>query len=99
MIPIVGVAHNEASQQADASTEDSTPLCRGHDVLNSRDDQWNAMFLQLLVYRAKHGDCRVPALYPQDKGIGKWVKEQRKRLKEAPLDNERRQKLTRSPEL
>ena len=54
---------------------------------------WDEMYTRLLVYKVRHGDCNVPAAYPQDKALGGWVKTQRCRLKNVPLDNERRQKL------
>ena len=59
------------------------------------ESKWDSMFLRLLVYRAKHGDCRVPVTYPPDQALGNWVKHQRQQLKRVLSDHPRRQKLDR----
>jgi hypothetical protein len=41
------------------------------------DEHWDAMFEQLLRYRAEHGDCLVPSRYGANPKLGKWVETQR----------------------
>mmetsp|Transcript_18507 Transcript_18507/g.28565 ORF Transcript_18507/g.28565 Transcript_18507/m.28565 type:complete len:415 (+) Transcript_18507:146-1390(+) len=41
------------------------------------DEIWNMMFEHLLLYKAKHGHCYVPATYKINPSLGKWVETQR----------------------
>ena len=52
---------------------------------------WDDMFHRLVVYRAEHGHVDVPRA--ENKRLGEWVALQRRTLTNAPLDNERRQRL------
>jgi hypothetical protein len=46
------------------------------------DDNWNSMFEQLLSYKERNGDCKVPLRYEKDKSLGCWVFDQKKVQKE-----------------
>ncbi|KAL3801715.1 hypothetical protein ACHAW5_010055 [Stephanodiscus triporus] len=58
-------------------------------VLDAIDFQWNLRgdtlwqknFDALIVYKAEHGDVRVPRLYDKNAKLGEWVTEQRRQLK------------------
>ena len=39
---------------------------------------WEARFQQLVEYKNKNGDCHVPAVYKSNKGLGTWVRSQRR---------------------
>ena len=57
-------------------------------------DKWNAMFERLQEYKEEHGDCLVPHRYKEDRQLGEWVTEQRKRGSlDGPMNQERRDKL------
>ena len=43
--------------------------------------EWEARFQELLDYRTKHGDCKVPQHYKENKALGKWVAKQREQHK------------------
>ena len=42
-----------------------------------RSSKWEEMLGRLLAYRAKSGDCHVPANWPEDKELANWVTRQR----------------------
>eukprot|EP00980_Cylindrotheca_fusiformis_P003750 scaffold833_cov92-Cylindrotheca_fusiformis.AAC.4 len=42
---------------------------------------WKKRVQALIEYRKKHGDCRVPQKYPENKALGSWVNDQRKQYK------------------
>jgi hypothetical protein len=42
---------------------------------------WKKRCQALIQYRDKHGDCRVPQKYSQNKALGSWVNDQRKQYK------------------
>jgi hypothetical protein len=58
-------------------------------VLDAIDFQWNLRgdtlwqknFDALIVYKAEHGDVRVPRLYDKNAKLGEWVTDQRRQLK------------------
>mmetsp|Transcript_19756 Transcript_19756/g.27950 ORF Transcript_19756/g.27950 Transcript_19756/m.27950 type:complete len:323 (-) Transcript_19756:200-1168(-) len=54
-------------------------------------DAWGEMFDRLVKYKDEHGDCIVPQKYKEDPNLGRWVKTQRLRQIDMPL--ERQQKL------
>lgn len=58
------------------------------------DKVWNDMFLRLLKYKKKHGDCDVPSSCPSDPNLANWVANQRHRKKMGSLCPERVKKLT-----
>jgi len=41
------------------------------------DRVWNELFMRLVKYKAKHGDCDVPTSYPSDPELAHWVVTQR----------------------
>jgi len=43
--------------------------------------EWEARFSELLDYKRKHGDCKVPQHYKENKALGKWVAKQREQHK------------------
>lgn len=55
--------------------------------------QWEAMFAELLAYRAKHGHCQVPFSKKSDVTLGKWVRRQRHHHRKNTLLPERRRRL------
>ena len=43
--------------------------------------EWNNRFQELLTYREKHGDTKVPQHYKDTPGLGKWVAKQREQYR------------------
>ena len=43
--------------------------------------QWRGLFKQLCEYKVQFGDCLVPARYPVNPKLGKWVLKQRARYR------------------
>jgi hypothetical protein len=41
-----------------------------------RRPEWDARYSELLEYKKKHGDCKVPQHYKANKALGKWVAKQ-----------------------
>jgi len=39
--------------------------------------EWDQRYKELLEYKEKNGDCKVPQHYKQNKALGKWVAKQR----------------------
>ena len=46
-------------------------------IINTHQANWDIMFDVLKEYRAQHGDTLVPAMYPDNPPLGKWVDNQR----------------------
>ncbi|MBT8460602.1 MAG: Helicase associated domain protein [Boseongicola sp.] len=44
-----------------------------------RSTLWERMYAQLVRYKEAHGDCNVPAQWPENKRLGSWVNTQRTR--------------------
>ncbi len=55
--------------------------------------RWEKMCKSLLEYRDKHGNCRVPAQYPENQKLANWVVNQRQFNKKNDLDEEKKRKL------
>jgi len=57
----------------------STPKKRTQDsnLKNKFDHRCNLNFERLAAFKAAHGHCLVPVLYPADKKLGGWVRTQR----------------------
>jgi superfamily II DNA or RNA helicase len=53
---------------------------------------WDEMFGRLLLFRDKHGHCRVPGTY-KDKKLPKWVQQQRSFATKGILSTVRKQRL------
>jgi predicted methyltransferase len=49
---------------------------------------WEDNFKQLELYKAKHGDCRVPYAYKPNKILGAWVNTQRQKYRKGKLSPE-----------
>lgn len=43
--------------------------------------EWELRYQQLLEYKQKYGDCKVPQHYKENKALGKWVAKQREQFK------------------
>ena len=88
---------SEAAAAAAAAEYSSTVAAAANPLAMTLDarlqEQWDEMFRRLVAYKHQHGDCNVPSQYPHDKALGKWVTRQRRYLRNAPVVNERRQKL------
>jgi hypothetical protein len=60
---------------------------------NPHDDNWNAMFEQLLSYKERNGGCNVPQKYEEGTGLGLWVSNQRLFRRKGSLSEDRIAKL------
>lgn len=54
---------------------------------------WSDRFDELIQYKAKHGDCRVPTRWEANRELGIWVSNQRQLQKQGKLDSERERML------
>lgn len=54
---------------------------------------WNRNFFALEKYKAKYGNCDVPARWPENKILGNWVNIQRRRLIKKRISREQEEKL------
>lgn len=62
----------------------------GRDGLErGRDRGWDLCFARLTAYHRAHGDCNVPACWPDDPSLGRWVAAQRVRRRAGRLKTER----------
>lgn len=43
---------------------------------------WELRYSELVEYKKKHDNCRVPTNYPENKELGRWVVTQREKLKD-----------------
>jgi Helicase associated domain len=43
--------------------------------------EWTTKFDELIKYKEKHGDTRVPQHYSDNRALGKWVAKQREQYK------------------
>ena len=66
-------------------------------VWSHQGNSWDDRYIQLVEYKAEHGNCLVPQCYSKNKALGKWVANQRVRLgregKQTPLTKKRIKKL------
>jgi len=51
--------------------------------------QWEEMFEELVAYKEAVGDCLVPASYPYNRPLGRWVDNQRQSYRKGKLSEER----------
>jgi uncharacterized protein YbgA (DUF1722 family) len=53
---------------------------KGEGVRNYKlcDKLWHQKYERLVEFKRKHGHCRVPSIYEQDKALGDWVRTQRR---------------------
>lgn len=58
------------------------------------DSIWQTQFEQLLAYRRRHGDCRVPRYWKEDPKLARWVDAQRRKERDGTLPYDRMQKLS-----
>jgi len=47
------------------------------DLTNLNEAKWLSMLLQLLDFKKQNGHCKVPAKYPKNTSLGRWVRKQR----------------------
>ena len=57
------------------------------------DEVWEQMFLKLVEYKKKHGNCLVPKEWPADPEFGSWVATQRRFKKHGALSADRIRRL------
>ena len=57
------------------------------------DANWNKKFDSLCLYKTKYGNTLVPKKYPEDQSLSYWVYNQRSKMKNGILSQERIQKL------
>ena len=43
--------------------------------------QWDKRYEELVEYKKKHGDCKVPQHFSENRALGKWVAKQREQYK------------------
>ena len=58
-------------------------------VWNRFDVAWDEMFAALQVYKAEHGDCKVPQGWPDNSQLANWVTTQRSNKKQGRLSDKR----------
>jgi superfamily II DNA or RNA helicase len=54
---------------------------------------WNEMFAALTQYKSVHGDCNVPAVWPENPKLGMWCGTQRRDAKAEKLSPDRSDRL------
>ncbi|KAL7528233.1 hypothetical protein ACHAXR_004159 [Thalassiosira sp. AJA248-18] len=59
------------------------------------DSLWEENFAALLLYKQKHGDCRVPNRSSEYPKLGRWVNTQRVAAKAGVLSDDRQERLVR----
>jgi hypothetical protein len=62
---------------------------------DTRADLWQRSLDALRDYKEKHGDCAVPARWPEDRKLAQWVVNQRSLKKQGRLPRERIEALDR----
>jgi len=62
---------------------------RSTEVSAARERTWEQMFAGLARYKEKHGHCDVPADWPEDPELARWVANQRRSWAEGTLGGER----------
>ena len=56
-------------------------------------NDWENSFAALTAHKAKYGDCRVPAAWPENPSLGIWVSNQRGAQRAGKLSPERTARL------
>ena len=56
-------------------------------------DQYDSMCAALVSYQEIHGDCNVPAKWPENQKLAKWLKSQRESCRNGKINPELRQRL------
>lgn len=54
--------------------------------LDAIGDQWFERYGQLVAFKQKHGNCDIPARWPQNQKLATWVVEQRVRKRDETLE-------------
>ncbi len=62
-------------------------------LLNSKESKWEDNFQLLKAYHEKHGNCDVPARYPDNPSCGSWVARQRRQKQFGRLASQRIKRL------
>lgn len=57
------------------------------------DRRWEAMFARLLAFRERFGHARVPASFSVDPSLGDWMRQQRERMANGKLPDDKRRRL------
>jgi hypothetical protein len=63
-------------------------------VFSVHDKAWEEMVRRLIAYKDTHGDCAVPAIYPLDPKLGKWVSNVRVKARKGKLSDARNAQLS-----
>jgi superfamily II DNA or RNA helicase len=61
-----------------------------------RKTAWEAMFQALVAFKAQHGNCWVPQIYPESPRLLKWMNIQRSRKRRGSLSQDRVDLLTKA---
>ena len=56
-------------------------------------DKWEDRFAELVAYRAKYGDCKVPGNWPENRRLASWVIVQRQARRQKLLTQDRLERL------
>lgn len=65
----------------------------GYEPFSAKQQKWQAMFLQLKHFKKKHGHCRVPSRFVDNRELGVWVATQRNHKKRGLMLEWRKEKL------
>lgn len=58
-----------------------------------RKQKWEEMFAELVVYRAKYGDCNIPGGWSENPRLASWVMTQRTSRRQNTLTQDHRERL------
>jgi hypothetical protein len=74
--PDGGLEKQDANETPDSASEKQDHDECDHDSGKggNLDTRWERMFIRLLAFKEKHGDCVVPNRYPDDTQLGSWGK-------------------------
>jgi hypothetical protein len=59
----------------------------------ARASSWEVLYRRLLDYRNRHGNCDVPARFPDDPALGRWIAAQRTLRRSGVLQSDRQRLL------
>lgn len=76
-----GISAEEAAQDGDGTAPQKKkrgPYVKRNRGGSAKDiEKWNLRFEELKAYKAEHGDCLVPSVYPKNNQLACWVRQQR----------------------
>ncbi len=65
----------------------------GFTLSQAKTATWEEMFASLVEFKRQHGHCKVPRLYSESPGLGRWVNTQRFTKKNGQLDASKVERL------